>query len=129
MKEFLRIFEGKNYDGLNFHRNDEGFLAVDSFLLKNFGQKLPGSEIGELYDIIIYNDGRVEEDPERFQAILISPLHYISRMMDDGFLGVVAKATTTSEIFMEDIFRNLKEVSLEYRKKLKEIEEKNVSKI
>jgi hypothetical protein len=37
-------------------------------------------------------------------------------MMDDGFLGIVALATTTSEKFMEEIFEEMNESVSEYIK-------------
>lgn len=126
MKEFLRIFENKNFDGLNFFRNDDGDIEVGGFNFKTFGEKLPGSEMGDLYDIIIYSESALENDPERFKAILISPLEYISRMMNDGFLGIVSKATTTSEDFMNEIFEQLKTVSAEYRQELEKLGDGNV---
>jgi hypothetical protein len=121
MNEFLRKFENRDFDGLNFYRNENGDLAVDGFEFKNFGEKLPGSEIGDLYDIIIFPE-EPPKAPERFKAILTSPIHYVSRMIDDGFLGVVAKATTTSEKFMSDIFDEMHNMVLDY---IDEYEEKN----
>lgn len=122
MREFLRILHNKQFDGLNFYRNARGELSVDGFEFKNFGEKLPGSEIGDLYDIIIFTENSPEE-PERFKAILTSPIHYVSRMMDDGFLGVVAKATTTSDSFMNEIFEEMCKQVKEYRKVNKGLED------
>ena len=70
---------------------------------KDFGDKKEGSVMGDMHDIIIikYYPPQL---PERFEAILSSPLHYISRMIEDGFVGVVVKATTTTDKFMHDIF-------------------------
>jgi hypothetical protein len=115
MKEFLQELSNKSFDGLNFYKNDKGDLAIDGFKFKNFGEKIPGSEIGDWYDIIIFST-EPPKPPERFKAILTSPIHYVSRMMDDGFLGVVALATTTSEKFMEEIFEEMNESVSEYIK-------------
>lgn len=126
MKEFLRSLQNKEFHGLNFYRNEKGQLSVDGFEFKNFGEKLPGSEIGELYDIIIFPEDPPKM-PERFKAILTSPLHYVSRMIDDGFLGVVAKATTTSDKFMGEIFEEMETMVGNY---INNYEEKvNVSKV
>jgi hypothetical protein len=103
MKEFLRVLKDKNFDGINFYLNEDDEHEVTGFQLKDFGEKKEGSMMGDMHDIIIvkYYPPHL---PERFEAILSSPLHYISRMMEDGFVGVVVKATTTTDKFMEDIF-------------------------
>lgn len=106
MKEFLRPLKTKDFDGLNFFRNDEGDFEVNGFSYKEFGEKQEGSVMGDMYEIIIFSE-EPPKMPERFKAILISPLDYISRMMDDGFLGMVAKATTTSENFMNNVEEQL----------------------
>lgn len=113
MKEFLQALKNKDFDGLNFYRNGRGDLEVDGFGYKNPGEKLVGSELGDLYDIIIFPEDPPKM-PERFKAILISPLDYISRMIDSGFLGVVAKATTTSDTIMEEVFENMSERAADY---------------
>jgi hypothetical protein len=126
MREFLRNLENRDFHGLNFYRNQKGEISVDGFEFKNFGEKLPGSEMGELYDIIIFPDDPPKE-PERFKAILSSPLHYISRMIDDGFLGIVAKATTTSDKFMGEIYEEMLENVSLYISKYEE--KMNVTKV
>jgi hypothetical protein len=113
MREFLRTLKNENFDGLNFYRNHEGNLEVDGFSYKNPGEKLVGSEMGDLYDIIIFPE-EPPKMPERFKAILISPLDYISTMIDTGFLGVVAKATTTSDTVLEDVFEHMSSRAAEY---------------
>lgn len=126
MKEFLQNLKYKEFHGLNFYKNQNGDLTVDGFEFKNFGEKLPGSSMGDLYDIIIFQE-EPPKVPERFKAILISPLHYVSRMIDDGFLGVVAKATTTSDKFMGEIYDEMYQTVSEY---ISEYEENmNVSKV
>lgn len=121
MKEFLLPLKNKEFDGLNFYRNKDGNLEIDGFGYKNPGEKLPGSEMGDLYDIIVFAEDPPKM-PERFKAILISPLDYVSRMIDDGFLGIVAKATTTSDTVMEDAFNQMSERAAEYIKFYEELE-------
>jgi hypothetical protein len=103
MKEFLRVLKDKNFDGINFYLNEDEDMEVQGFELKDFGEKKEGSMMGDMHDIIIAKYWPPQL-PERFEAILSSPLHYVSRMMEDGFVGVVVKATTTTDAFMHDIF-------------------------
>lgn len=113
MREYLRLLKNEYFDGINFYINEDGNIEVSGFTYHNPGEKLEGSPIGDLYDIIIFSYERPKL-PERFQAILTSPLDYISRMIDDGFLGVVAKATTTSEEFMQESHKALEKIVSDY---------------
>lgn len=106
MREYLLPLKNKPFDGINFYRNAEGELEVSAFNYRTPGENIGGNETGEYYDIIIFPE-EPPKMPERFQAILISPLHYISRMIDDGFLGVVAKVTKESDNFMCDVFDHM----------------------
>ena len=109
MNELLQTLETNGYDGLNFYFDDEdGEVVVAGFTFKVPGEKLPGSSLGDLYDIIIMSDTRPNL-PERFKAILISPVDYVKRMLGDGFVGILSKATTTSDSFMNDAFAAMTE--------------------
>ena len=99
-------------------------MEFSQFQFKEPGEKIGGTELGDYFDIII-----VQEDPpkmpERFQAILISPIDYVDRMAEVGFYGVVTKFTTTSKEIMDDIMVNMEVESVEYIKDY-EKEMKNV---
>jgi hypothetical protein len=49
-------------------------------------------------------------DPEKFEAILLEPLEYISNMIKSDWYGIVARKTTTSQKFVDTIFDKLIEV-------------------
>ena len=124
MREFLQQLKNNDFDGVNFYRNEDGDLEFSQFQFKEPGEKIGGTELGDYFDIII-----VQEDPpkmpERFQAILISPIDYVDRMAEVGFYGVVTKFTTTSKEIMDDIMVNMEVESVEYIKDY-EKEMKNV---
>lgn len=122
MREFLRPLKSKEFDGLNFFRNDDGDLEVNGFSYKDPGVNQEGSVMGLMYDIIIFPE-EPPKMPERFKAILISPLDYISRLIDDGFLGVVARATSTSDSFMDNVEKHLGEKVVEFIKYYEELED------
>lgn len=113
MIESWQTLRTKPFDGINFYRNDDGDLEISSFEFKDPGEMLPGSSSGDLYDIILFPEDPPKM-PEKFQAILISPIDYISNMLDNGFLGIVAKATTTSNEFMDQAFISLSKTTAEY---------------
>lgn len=100
----------KEYDGLTFYREDLETVNIAGFKMDNPGTKKEGSPMGDLYDIIIFNDVLKNPSmPERFQAILSSPMDYVKRMVNDGFLGVVVKSSSTSDKFMDDTFKTAEE--------------------
>lgn len=115
MKEFLRQLKNEDFDGINFYRNKEGNTEVSQFVYKRRGKKRGGTNLGDYYDIILVHDDPPKM-PDRFRAILISPLDYISRMLECGFVGVVAKVTTTSDKIMDEIFEALSHETKRYIK-------------
>ena len=121
MKEYLLPLKNKDFDGINFYLNEEGDLEISAFHYKNPGEKQGGNEMGDFYDIIIFSP-EPPKMPERFKAILISPLHYVSRMIEDGFLGVVAKVTKNSDNFMDDVFEVMSERAKLYIEYYEELE-------
>jgi hypothetical protein len=73
---------------------------------KNKGEKIGGSAMGDLYDIVLF---RLSEDIEvidldRFEAILSEPKTYIFHMIKENWYGMVAKKTTTSHIITDKVF-------------------------
>jgi hypothetical protein len=113
MSESWQALKTEPFDGINFYRNDDGDLEICGFQYKDAGEKVPGNSSGELYDIIIFPEDPPQM-PEKFQAILTSPIDYIENMLDNGFLGLVAKTTTTSNEFVTDAFNALSERTAEY---------------
>lgn len=121
MKEFLQHLKNNDFDGLNFFRNGDGDLEINGFDYKNPGEKVGGTELGDLYHIIVFPEDPPKM-PELFDAILISPVHYVSRMIDDGFLGVVSKVTTNSRSVAEAMFQGMSKRVSEYIKDYEGIE-------
>jgi len=75
------------------------------------GTKLDGSEMGDCYHIILFKESEEETviHLDRFEAILIDPLEYMSRLLLDGWFGVICKKTTTSHEYIEETFDMIKE--------------------
>jgi hypothetical protein len=86
----------EDFDGYNFRYDEEGNKVIGTFDYQKKGEKLKGTDLGDLFDIIIVPQKPLK-NAERFKAVLISPLIYINRLLDDGFIGIVGRATTTSE--------------------------------
>jgi len=113
MSESWQALKTEPFDGINFYRNDDGDLEICGFQYTDSGEKIAGSSSGELYDIIIFPEDPPKM-PEKFQAILISPIDYIENMLDNGFLGLVAKTTTKSAEFIDVAFNELSKRTAEY---------------
>lgn len=113
-ESFLRL-KTEEYDGINFYINEDGNVEVDVFTYNTPSEKLKGSDMGDLYDIIIFPE-EPPKMPERFSAVLSSPTHYVTRMIEDGFLGVVARKTTNSDEFMNDTLNHMNVMVAEYIK-------------
>lgn len=106
MKEYLQQLKTQKFDGVYF-LPDEKFesLCIEAFCFKEPAEYLPGSQMGNLYDIIIFSEN---SEPEKFQAILVSPVDYITRMINDGFYGIISSATTKSDTLLTGLFEGIK---------------------
>lgn len=113
MIESWQALRNENFDGINFYRNEVGEIEITSFHYKMPGEKTGGTSIGDLYDIVIFPEDPPKM-PEKFKAILSSPLDYIENMIDNGFLGMVSKVTTTSDEFFDVVFDAICENAEEY---------------
>jgi hypothetical protein len=100
----------KNYDTIFFVPNDESDddneIKVEVAQYKEQGEKVGGSEMGDLYDIIVFrmDDEYNVTDLDKFEGILIEPREYVSRMIKQDWYGMVSKKTTTSYKLVDDIF-------------------------
>ena len=113
MLEFLRSISERPYDTITFISGDKkDSLEVMANCYKDSGTKLGGSKLGDTFDIIVFredSDGKPVE-PDRFEAVLLEPLEYISSLIKGDWYGVVARKTTTSQKFVDAIFDKLIEV-------------------
>jgi hypothetical protein len=113
MLEFLRSISEQPYDTITFISGDKkDSLEVMANCYKDVGTKLNGSKLGDAFDIILFKedmDGKLIE-PEKFEAILMEPLEYISTLIRSDWYGIIARKTTTSQKFVDAIFDKLTEV-------------------
>jgi len=87
----------------------ENTIHLESATYKNAGEKLGGSTLGDGYHIILFREAEDGElvDMEQFDAVLIDPIAYLSRMLSINWFGVVARMTTTSNTFIKNTFDKL----------------------
>ena len=111
MLDSLKEFKNKNYDSLIFlPTEDVGKIRFQGSMYKEPGLKIDGSEMGDCYHIILFKDDEGEVTHlDMFEAILMAPLEYMSRLLPDEWFGIICRKTTTSKPHVQEIFDNLKE--------------------
>ena len=88
--DFIMFFQGSKPDSIKIEGNQ--------YLER--GEPVGGNDLGHSYHIILCKDHPTEDkyhDLDTFEAILGSPVEYMSNMIEGGFYGIIAKKTTTSE--------------------------------
>jgi len=113
MLEFLRELKDDHFDAVFFMPGpEEDMVKVEAAKYKTPGEDIDACNMGNMYHIVLFKqdiDGN-PVNPDLFEAILTEPLEYISRMIKCDFYGVVAKKTTTSSDFIQNMFDKLKEI-------------------
>ena len=113
MLESLKHLKNQYFDVLTFLEDEEETqIKIELNTYTTPGEKVGGNQIGELYDIILFQDH--EEDEEKFDkldhfvAILGDPLEYISQLIPSGWYGIIARKTTTSEEIVSKWLDNIR---------------------
>lgn len=105
----------KDFDAIFFvpHEEDDSLTNINVASYKTVGEKVGGTVMGDFYDIILFRMNEEDNviDLEKFEAILVDPKVYVSRMVKSDYYGLVAKKTTTSDKFVGDIFDNWSNLS------------------
>jgi len=112
MLDYLKKFDKENFHTFMFLPGEEEYsLHIEVNELKEAGEKVSGSVLGDCYDVILFretDDGDID-NLERFDAILAAPLEYMSMLIPLDFYGVICKKTTTSGTLMDGIFDKFQE--------------------
>lgn len=103
MLEVFHEIKQEDYDCLTFFPDyNEKALKIESQRYKNFGEKIDGSIMGDWWHVILFKENEESfTNLDTFDAILAEPLEYISQLIPQGWYGLVAKKTTTSEEFIK----------------------------
>ena len=103
---------GDDYDALSFVPTEDDKIVVQSSRYVNRGEPVESTEIGNKWHVILF---RIDEedgpkDIDHFEGIFSDPREYISGLIPSGWYGMVAKKTTTSKAFVDDMLARVKEV-------------------
>lgn len=113
MLDFLKDLNSFDYDSLLFMPGPEkDSIKVEGHNYKDPGETIIESTMGFTYHIILFKEtteGKICHE-DLFDAVLIEPLEYMSRMISDDWYGMVARKTTTSYKFVKDAFDKLQQI-------------------
>lgn len=104
MKEYTEVLnelKRSDYDFITFLSGDrEGEISIMATEYNEKGDSVGGSIMGDAYHIVLFRDHKTDpekyDDLDSFEAILVDPMEYISRLIPCGFYGIIGRKTTTS---------------------------------
>lgn len=110
LKEIVNdIFENGS-DGISFlPTSSDGDVQINGFIYSRKYKEVK-SKLGNVYHIVLYKADDCGEiiSSDNFTAVLIDPKVYVEHLIRCDFFGVVAKQTTGSKRFINEIFRKIK---------------------
>lgn len=110
MIEIPKALKEEPFDAFFFLPGEkEDTIHLESATYKDAGEKVGGSSMGDGYHIILFREAEDGElvDIEQFDAVLIDPATYITRMLGIDWFGIIARMTTTSDNFIQNTFDKL----------------------
>ncbi len=107
MLDFLKPLSKKEYDCIFLNPGEEdGTIRVEINKYNDPGDSVNESDLGKSYHILLYRFHEETDeliDFDNFDAVLIEPFEYLSQMIPQGWYGVVARKTTNSPKFVQEI--------------------------
>lgn len=101
MLDYLKDFKNDKFDFLTFlEGNNSNMIHVECNDYNEPGEPIGGSPMGDAYHIILFRSHETEDkytNLDFFEAILVDPLEYMSNLIPQGWYGIFAKKTTTSQ--------------------------------
>ena len=85
---------------------DDNQVKLEIAHTKVPGEKVGGSAMGDLFDIVIFQltDEFDIKNLDRFEGILSHPETYVQRMIKDDWYGMITKKTSTSNNLTDEVF-------------------------
>ena len=113
MLEFLQDLKNEDFDILHFISGDKkDTLDVRTNLYRENYDSIESNSLGKKYHIILFKEDEkgIIIDPDKFEAILLDPLEYISELIPQRWFGIIARKTEKSGKFIDNLFDNMMEV-------------------
>jgi hypothetical protein len=117
MKEFTEILKEikkDDFDFLTFLSGDKkGQIDIMTTDYNDPGESVGGNSMGKEYHIVLFRDHKTDpekyDDLDVFEAILLDPIEYVSRLIPAGFYGIIGRKTTTSDKIIQKLVANFNE--------------------
>ena len=108
MLDYLQPLKGADIDVIMFFEGSKpNSIKIEGNTYEDRGEPIGGNSIGDSYHVILCKDHPTDEEKfdqvDTFEAILADPLEYISGLIPAGWMGIIAKKTTTSDEFVEKV--------------------------
>jgi len=113
MLGFLEGLKNEKFDMIQFMSGDnQDMVEIVTNVYNDTHAPTEETTLGKKYHIILFKedeDGKfINQD--KFEAILLDPLEYISELIPQNWYGIIAKKTNKSEKFINNIFDKMMEV-------------------
>ena len=71
-------------------------------------------DLGQMYHVILFREDKegLTVDLDLFEGILLDPYYYVSKLIPNGWYGIIAKKSTTSHEFVDEAYGALKKTEL-----------------
>jgi hypothetical protein len=113
MLDFLKPIKNEKFDVMYFIAGDEkDSIDIQLRQFKENEESLSGTKLGECYQILLYKHDKNGTCilPDKFEAILLDPMEYISGLIPNDWFGIIAKKTKNSHKFIDELFDKMMEV-------------------
>jgi hypothetical protein len=113
MLNWLNPIKNEKFDIMYFTANEnDDSIDIQLRTFEKQEESLDGTELGNCYQILLYkhDTNGMCIHPDKFEAILIDPLEYVSGLIPQDWYGIIAKKTKTSGKFIDNLFDKMTEV-------------------
>jgi len=107
MHEYLENLKKESFDVIHFVNGEEkDSIDIVTRSYTDGHIDIEESSLGKKYHIILFkeDDNGIIINPDKFEAILIDPLEYISELIPQNWCGIIAKKTNKSGKFIDNLF-------------------------
>ena len=113
MHEYLEVLKKESFDIIHFYNGDEeDSIEIVTRDYTDDREYIEESPLGKKYHILLFKEDEKGNliNPDKFEAILIEPLEYISGLIPQNWCGIIAKKTNTSGKYINDLFDKMTKV-------------------
>jgi hypothetical protein len=113
MHDYLEILKKESFDVIHFiNSKEEDSIEIITRSYTDEHEYIEESPLGKKYHILLFKEdekGNVA-NTDKFEAILIEPLEYISTLILQNWCGIIAKKTNKSGKYIDDLFDKMTKV-------------------